>query len=148
MTFPCELTIPEAVRISVSMRSFSTGARNGNAVLSSSVVAERQPGLAWAQAKDEASIRRSARENFIEGALFEMYETALNSDGSRVCTVADAKLAQQVIHMGFDRCLGYCKIGRDLLVRATRDNALENCEFSGSKILCAHSLGEFFGDRR
>jgi hypothetical protein len=38
--------MPEAVRISVSMRSFSTAARNGNTVLSSSDVAERQPDFA------------------------------------------------------------------------------------------------------
>jgi len=123
--------IPEAVRISVSMRSFSTGARNGNAVLSSSDVAERQPGLDWVPTEGGTSIRRrrAARENFIEEALFEMYKTTLNSDGGRVCAVTDAKLTQQVIDMGFDRCLRDCKIGRDLLVGPTRNNALENCEF-------------------
>ena len=58
-----------------------------------------------------------------------MYETALNSDGSCVCSVTDAKLAQQVIYMGFDRCIGDRKIGRDLLVRATRNNSTPNFEF-------------------
>src|SRR5260370_12612446 len=149
MTFPCELTIPEAVRISVSKRRFSAGARNGSAVLSSSVVAVRQPGLACAPAKGMTSIeRRRTKESFIERTSFEMDEPALNSDGSRVCAVTDAKLAQQVIDMGFDRCLGDRKIGRDLLVRATRNNALEDCKFAGRKVLRAHALGEFFGDRR
>src|SRR5258708_36031822 len=130
MTFPCELTIPEAVRISVSMRSFSTEARNGNAVLSSSVVAERQPGLAWAPAKGVTGIeRRRTTESFIEGTLFEMDEAALNSDGSRICAVTDAKLAQQVINMSSDGCLGNRKIGRDLLVSATRATAFEDCQF-------------------
>ena len=39
--FPCELTMPEAVRISVSIRSFSTGARAGKAASNSEGVAER-----------------------------------------------------------------------------------------------------------
>ena len=42
MILPCALMMPEAVRISVSMRSFSTGARAGKALCSSAEVAERQ----------------------------------------------------------------------------------------------------------
>ena len=77
-----------------------------------------------------------------------MYKTTLNSDGSRVRAVADAKLAQQIIDVSFNRCLGDRKIGCDLFVRPTGNNALEDCEFAGSKILRAHALGEFFGDCR
>ena len=86
--------MPEAVRISVSMRSFSTGARNGNTALSSSGVAARQPGLAWDQPEAETSIeRKSNKDGFIKGGSFEMDEAALNGDCGCIGPVTDAQLA-------------------------------------------------------
>src|ERR1700728_1186938 len=70
MNLPCELTMPEAVRISVSMRSFSTGARGGTTVLSSSAVAVRQVGFVWAPSEEVASIeQRRITDSFMESSL-------------------------------------------------------------------------------
>src|ERR1700716_2534717 len=127
MTFPCELTMPDAVRISVSMRSFSTGARNGSTALSSSVVAESHPDLAWVWSEVGRNIRiKRTRDSFIEVALFEMDEAALNRDGSCVRAVTDTKLAKQVINVSFDCCLGDREVGCDFLIRSTSNDPLED----------------------
>jgi hypothetical protein len=81
----------------------------------------------------------------MEDALFEMDEAALNGDRSSVCAVTDAQLAEQVIDVGFDCRLGDRKISRNLLVRTTSNNALEDAKLTGSKILCGHALSELFG---
>lgn len=127
MTLPLELTMPEAVRISVSMRSFSTKARDGNTALSSFKVAECQSGLTWARTECVRSDKKKrAKSSFIEVTLFEMNEATLNSDGRGVCAVADAKLAQQVIDVGFDGSFGDSQVRGDFLVGATGDDALEH----------------------
>jgi len=56
-----ELMMPEAVRISVSMRSFSTWARAGNALCNSAAVAERHVdlGCAWSVAGSTGRSRRA-----------------------------------------------------------------------------------------
>src|SRR6266851_4997816 len=92
MSFPRALTMPEAVRISVSMRSFSTGARAGKAVSSSAAVAERQEDFGCALSSGDR-VRLASREkriSFMVCVSLEMYDTALEGDGCGVSAIAYA----------------------------------------------------------
>src|ERR1700733_11720393 len=92
MSLPSGLMMPEAVRISVSMRSFSTGARAGRAVSSSVAVAARQEDFVWAGSEGcrERVVRSARKTSFILRVSLEMDYAALDGDGCGVGAVADA----------------------------------------------------------
>src|SRR5882757_9915349 len=92
MSFPRVLMMPEAVRISVSIRSFSTGARAGKAVSNSVAVAGRQGdfGCALSDGDRMRLASRERRVSFIEDVSLEMYDAALEGDGCGVSAIAYA----------------------------------------------------------
>src|ERR1700677_938497 len=146
MMFPRELMMPEAVRISVSMRSFSTGARAGRAICNSVGVAARQEGFDWAPTNDGGTRMRSKvrREGFIGRVSFEMYDTSLEGDGCGVSAIADTKFPEQAIDMRFDCGFTDLQVGGDLLICAASHDAFQNFQFAVGKGLSAHSFGELF----
>src|SRR6185312_5753676 len=101
--------MPEAVRNSVSMRSFSTGARAGMTFFSSSSEALCQP---VASCEKPAAAKARSTTN----SLLQMNDAALNGGGSCLGAIIHVQLTKNAVDVGLYGGLGDRKLLSDIAI--------------------------------
>src|SRR3569833_3038444 len=146
--------MPEAVRISVSIRSFSTEARDGSAAASSAGVAGRHaPFCANNKGQTKNNNRPLTRTHLNMCAsrcrLLERFEREDHSpdrSSGRLSAVGNAQYTKQTIDVRLHGSLGNRQLRSDLFIASPLHNLLQDVGFARRQLLSSHSLREAFGN--